>query len=295
MIVISTAVSTAKLYIKLSRPEHWLKNILVFISIVYSYNLLNVQLFICAVITFVGFCLVSSSVYVLNDIIDAGEDRNHPVKCERPIASGKVAVPGAIIFAVALCIGGLSVIAFGIGIGYVLLIAGIYVLLNIAYSIKLKHHAIIDCFCIAAGFVLRMYAGAVAIGSDISSWLFLTMVMVSLFMSFGKRRGEIMRVYNSDTTRKVLKNYDLGFINGIMFTCVGLSVVFYSLWAVYSVQLMVYTVPLVIFIICRYLLIIHFNSSHGDPINVILSDKVLILSIGIFGIISVLLLYIWRE
>ena len=117
------------------------------------------------------------------------------------------------------------------------------------------------------------------------------MVAVSLFMAFGKRRGEMMRVNDTDTTRKVLASYNLGFLNGMIFTCAGLSIVFYALWALLSVSMMIYTVPLVIFIVCKYLLIVHGESSHGDPIAVILGDKGLMGAILVFGLLSVILLY----
>jgi 4-hydroxybenzoate polyprenyltransferase len=241
---------------------------------------------------FLAFCLISSAVYVINDIIDAPKDRLHPEKCSRPIANGKIKVSIAVVYAVGLLAAGISLTLFGYGDYYVLLFASIYFILNLAYSFGLKNIAIVDCFCIAAGFILRIFAGGAAGNAPISEWLFLTMVAATLFMAFGKRRGEMVQVSDSGTTRKVLESYDLNFVNGMIYTCAGLSVVFYALWAIQSVPTMIYTVPLIIFIICKYLLIVHGKSSNGDPTSVILGDKGLMTAILLFGVISVLLLYL---
>jgi hypothetical protein len=126
----------------------------------------------------------------------------------------------------------------------------------------------------------------------VSEWLFLAMVAVSLFLAFGKRRGEMIHVTDTGTTRKVLTSYNLNFLNGMVFTFAGLSIVFYSLWAVIYIPLMIYTVPPVILIVCRYLLVVYGETSQGDPTSVILGDKWLIVMVGIFGLISALLLYL---
>ena len=198
----------------------------------------------------------------------------------------------AAIFAVLLLIGGFLLILPCRG-GITFLYALLYVLLNLAYSFKLKHIAIIDCFCIAGGFILRILAGGAAIDDVVSEWLFLTMITASLFMAFGKRRGEMIRITDTGATRKVLANYDVAFLNGMVFVCAGLSIVFYSLWSMaHNVSAMIYTVPLVIYIIAKYLLIIHDKTSHGDPTSVILADKGLIIALGILGLSSIILLYL---
>ena len=168
----------------------------------------------------------------------------------------------------------------------------VYVALNLAYSFVLKHYVIVDCFCIAAGFVLRVFAGGAASDASITEWLFLTMIAASLFMAFGKRQGEITRITDTSTTRKVLANYDMQFLNGMTFVCAGLSIAFYALWAMTSVRLMVYTVPIIIFIICRYLLIAGGNDSYGDPTSTIVGDKSLITALSILVLLSAILLYL---
>jgi 4-hydroxybenzoate polyprenyltransferase len=278
-------------FIALARPRHWLKNILVFVPFIYAQDLNDLDLFWSVLRCFAAFCLISSSIYAINDLADAAKDRAHPVKCKRPIASGRIGAGAAVAYAAVLLAAGMSAIVFRYGFWHVVAFAAVYYALNIAYSFFLKHYAIIDCFCIAAGFVLRIFAGGAAIGVDITEWLFLTMTTVSLFMAFGKRRGEIIQISDTATTRKVLASYDLEFLNGIVFVCAGLSVVFYALWAMASVPAMIYTVPLVVFIVCKYLLIVHGPVSDGDPTSVILGDKGLIVSIALFGLLSVYLLY----
>ncbi|MCL2717254.1 MAG: decaprenyl-phosphate phosphoribosyltransferase [Lachnospiraceae bacterium] len=287
-----TKESQIKVYLKLIRPKHWLKNILVFVPLLYAYNLTKPDLLLMTVQCFISFCLISSVVYIINDIVDAEKDRQHPVKKMRPVASGQIRIRNAVIIAVILCIAGFYIALLGYHTKMVFLFTAIYFLLMIAYSFFLKHYSLIDCFAIAAGFILRVYAGAAASESPVSEWLFLTIVTISLFMAFGKRRGEIMQISDTKTTRTVLASYDISFINGILFICAGLSIVFYALWAMTNTQLMIYTVPLVIFIICKYLMIIHNNQAHGDPVTTLLSDRGLITAILIFGMLSLLLLYI---
>lgn len=285
-------IKSLKLYIKLLRPKHWIKNILLFVPIVYSHNLTNLTLFLATLQCFVAFCLISSMTYVVNDIADMEKDRQHPIKKLRPIACGLIRVKNAAVFAIFLFVMGFTLTFIHYGNSHVMLYAVLYIMLTISYSFFLKNFAIVDCFCIASGFIFRIFAGGAASGDIISEWLFLTMTAVSLFMAFGKRRGEIIRVSDSGDTRKALASYNLSFLNGMIFVCTGLSVVFYALWAITNNPAMVYTVPLVIFIVCRYLLIVHNNTSHGDPTSIICGDKELLVALGAFELISLALLYI---
>ena len=229
---------------------------------------------------------------MFNDICDIEKDRVHPVKRNRPIASGAIIMQKAFVFAILLA-------GIGIAIGFcVNILTGIlvacYLALNLAYTLKLKHKPILDCFCIAAGFVLRVYAGGEASAEPVSDWLFLTVTAMSLFMAFGKRRGELAKVGGS-STREVLQWYNSVFLNGIVFICAGLSVVFYSLWAMYRASNMIYTVPLVIFMVSKYLLLIHGDDSHGDPVAVLFGDKPLFASAGLYGLLTMTLLYFGRD
>jgi len=281
-----------KPYIKEMRPKNWVKNIFVFIPLVFSLELFNAEKLLMTIIAFAAFCLASSAVYVFNDIIDADKDAAHPVKHSRPIASGLITTRKAAIF-VAVLAGTGIVISLAANLLTGMLVAG-YLTLNVVYTLRLKHKPILDCFCIATGFVLRIYAGGAASGEVVSDWLFLTIVAMSLFMAFGKRRGELLRVRTCET-REVLNSYDLSFLKGIVFACAGLSIVFYSLWAMYRGSNMIYTVPLIIFIVAKYLLLIHSRDSHGDPTTVIFEDKSLFAACGLYGLLMIVLLYFGEK
>ena len=281
-------MSVLKPYIKEMRLKSWIKNIFVFIPLVFSLGLFHVDKLLVAFIAFVAFCLASSAVYVFNDIFDADKDAAHPVKQKRPIASRVITRRKAAVFAATLAGAGIAV-SLAVNLLTGMLIIG-YLALNLIYTLWLKHKPIVDCFCIATGFILRVYAGGAAIGYSVSAWLFLTMVAMSLFMAFGKRSGELIKVDNF-TTREVLKCYNLSFLRGMIFACAGMSVVFYALWTMYRSSIMIYTVPLIIFIVSKYLLRIHCNDSHSDPTTVIFEDKSLLAACGVYGLLTIVLLY----
>ncbi|MCL2253124.1 MAG: UbiA prenyltransferase family protein [Lachnospiraceae bacterium] len=280
-----------KTYFKLIRPKHWLKNIVVFVPLIYANNLTKPDLLFMTIRCFISFCLISSAVYIINDLVDAPKDKLHPIKKLRPLAAGLINPKYAVITAVILAVCGFSGAFFGYPDYMVFIFTVVYFALITAYSFVLKNYSIIDCFTIAAGFILRIYAGAAAGLSPVSEWLFLTIVAVSLFMAFGKRRGEMMQIGGTNATRSVLSNYDMNVLSGILFVCAGLSIVFYALWAMANTSLMIYTVPLVIFIIFRYLMIIHLKQAHGDPVTTLLSDRGLLISAILFGIMSMILIY----
>ena len=239
-------------------------------------------------IAFASFCLISSAVYAFNDICDADKDAAHPVKRSRPVASGAISKRKAAILTAVLSIAGLAV-GFTVNLTVMILVAA-YLALNMLYSKRLKHKPVLDCFSIAAGFVLRVYTGGAASGEPVSDWLFLTIVAMSLFMAFGKRRGELAKVRNAET-REVLHRYDGAFLLGMVWVCAGLAIVFYSLWAMNREHNMIFTVPLIIFLVSRYLLRLSDPDSHGDPTTVLFKDKVLLAAGGVYGVLTVALLY----
>jgi 4-hydroxybenzoate polyprenyltransferase len=275
------------LYIKEARPKNWLKNVFVFIPITFAFELTDWSKLTATAILFVAFCFVSSAVYVFNDIVDVNKDAAHPVKCKRPIASGAIPKNKAAVFAALFVIVGLVLALYVARLAFALVTA--YLITNVAYTLALKHKPIFDCFCIAAGFVLRVFTGGVKIKNGVSDWLFLTVVAMSLFMAFGKRRGELIKM-SGNSTRLVLERYDLPFLSGVTFVCAGLSIVFYSLWAMNRGCNMIYTVPLIIFIVCKYLLLVHGNS-HGDPTTVILGNRTLIAACAGYAFLAIGLLY----
>jgi len=275
-------------YIQLIRPKSWLKNVFVFVPITFALEFTYWSKLLNVLIAFFAFCFISSAVYIFNDIFDAKRDAVHPIKRTRPLASGAIKKQSAIILMLFLLTIGFT-LAYISDI-YVCISIAAYLLINILYTLWLKHIPIFDCFCIASGFVLRVFTGGVAYGGGLSDWLFLTIIAMSLFMAFGKRRGELVKTDGS-SSRVVLEQYNVLFLNGIIFTCAGLSMLFYSLWTLDRGSYMIYTVPLIIFIVCKYLLHICDNESHGDPTTVLFEDKILIIACGVYAILTIILLY----
>jgi len=194
------------------RIKSWLKNSFVFLPVIFSKELFQWDKFLQVLILALAFCFVSSAIYVLNDICDVENDRKHDVKKNRPIASGQISIPSACVLAIGLMIAGLGM-AFWINLSSFILVV-IYLVINMLYSKWLKKKAPIDCFCIAAGFILRVMVGGTIVSAGVSDWMFLTVLSLSLFMAFGKRRGEL-NSYASGQTRDVLEVYEMNFLNGI--------------------------------------------------------------------------------
>lgn len=277
-----------RLYLRQMRIKSWLKNLFVLFPIVFSLELFQWNKLIRAVMLVLSFCLISSAIYVLNDISDIESDRCHAVKKNRPIASGQISVHCAWILLACLTIAGVG-LALWINLFAFLLILA-YVVINILYSKWLKTKVVIDCFCIAAGFILRVLVGGTIVTEGVSRWMFLTVVSLSLFMAFGKRRGELHK-YGAGASRDVLGIYDMNFLSGTVFMCAGLTIVFYSLWSISQTLNMIYTVPIILFIVIRYLLLVFSGCSEGDPTTLILSDKTLIGSCGFYALTIFILLY----
>ena len=202
------------IYIKEMRIKSWLKNLFVFCPIIFSLELFEWNKLIEVIILAVAFCFISSAIYVLNDLSDVENDRKHEVKKKRPIASGQISFSGAWILLVCL-----TILGFGLALwvnysAFFLILA--YVVINILYSKWLKTKVLIDCFCIAAGFILRVMVGGTIVSAGVSEWMFLTVLALSLFMAFGKRRGEL-HGYVGKETRDVLEVYNKSFLDGIIF------------------------------------------------------------------------------
>ena len=271
------------------RVKSWLKNLFVFFPIVFSLEMFEIDRLIKAVVLTFAFCLVSSAIYILNDLMDVESDRKHELKKNRPIASGLFPIPFAWVLLILLMAAGLGL---SFWVNYVaLILTGSYIVINLLYSKWLKFAAIIDCFCIVAGFVLRVMAGGTIVDEGVSGWMFLTVISLSLFMAFGKRRGEL-RIYSDGETRDVLGTYDMGFLNGSIFMCAGLTLVFYSLWSITQKTSLVYTVPFVMFIVIRYLLLVFKGRSDGDPTNLLLSDKILLITCALYALTMIGILYL---
>lgn len=269
-----------KPYLKLMRVHHYIKNFLVFAALACSGQLFNPEKLLSGIAAFVAFCMVSSVVYIINDIRDKEKDRNHPTKCKRPIAAGTVSVKGACILAVVLVV----IAAVCNGLSFHLsstLLLSLYLLLNLAYSFGLKNIPIVDVTILVAGFLIRILYGAVVTGITISNWLYLTVIALAFYFALGKRRNELKQVGDGET-RQVLKAYPINFLDKNMGMCLTLANVFYALWSMdetttsfYGNNYLVLTVPIVLLITMKYSLDIE-GDSDGDPVEVLLHDKVLL-------------------
>ena len=279
-----------KNYIRLMRPKHSIKNVLVLLPLVFSGRLTEPEHLWDTVFAFIAFCALASVIYIINDIRDVERDRQHPTKRNRPIASGAVPVSHALVMAAVL----LAAIAVtGIFVGFPLdgwLCLAAYFLLNLGYSMGLKNVPILDIAILVSGFLLRVLFGALVTGVEISGWLYLTVTSVSFYLGLGKRRGELR--LPSDDSRQVLKYYSYEFLDKNMQICLALSIVFYSLWSVdTNVRGLMWTVPLVICICLRYSMTVE-GSSDGDPVEVIYQDKVLMILAAVFAAVTLALLYL---
>ena len=278
------------------RIHHYIKNFLVFAALLCSGQLFDGDKLISGISGFVAFCMVSSVVYIVNDIRDKEKDRKHPTKCNRPIAAGTVSVKGACILA-----GILLAIAFACNcvtfhpVSTFLLV--LYLILNLAYSFGLKNIPIVDITILVAGFLIRILYGAVITQIVISNWLYLTVIALSFYFSLGKRRNELKHLGGGET-RKVLKSYPVSFLDKSMSMCLTLANTFYALWsmdekttAFYNNDYLVFTVPIVMLITMKYSLDIE-GESDGDPVEVLLHDKLLLALCVLYLAVMFIILYL---
>ena len=286
-------------FFKLIRVKHWLKNILIFLPVFFSSNILSTKYLKISLIAFIVFCLSASIVYIINDLNDLEKDKNHPIKKTRPLASGKIKLSTAIITIIVLILASLIISLYLYSITnniLVILISIIYIVVNILYSIILKDIPIIDVSVIVLGFVLRVMYGGVVTGIEVSKYLYLMIIFGAFFLGFGKRRNEILK--NGTKSRKSLDYYNHSFLDKNMYVMLGLAVVSYTLWCVDKDTIsrigndyLFWTIPLVIIILQLYSLNIEGNS-HGDPIDVFFSDKKLIVMSIIYVAIMSGILYL---
>lgn len=286
-----------KNYLKLMRVHHYLKNVLIFLPLVFSQNLFNFDLLSKTIFGFCSFSILSSIVYVINDIQDVEKDRKHSTKCKRPIASGAVSIKEAYILAVCIAVIGIVLNYLACGLNFkAWLFVIMYVSFNFAYSMGLKNRPIIDITILVSGFLFRVLYGSAITSIVVSNWLYLTVIAMSFYLGLGKRRNELDN--EGSKSRKVLKYYNYNFLDKNMYMCLGLTIVFYSLWCVdpttiarYPNNNLVWTVPLVMVICMKYSLNVE-GESDGDPVSVLLKDKVLIGLTLLYILIVLLIIYI---
>ncbi|MCX6158216.1 MAG: decaprenyl-phosphate phosphoribosyltransferase [Ignavibacteriota bacterium] len=283
--------------ITLARPKQWMKNLFVFAPILFAGQLLNFDMMMKNILAFIAFSFTSSVVYIINDIVDREADRAHKKKRFRPLASGEVNVKEAVVFAVVIAVVTVFIL---LKLNYVFaIVVSVYLVLNILYTIRLKHIVILDVFIISLGFMLRVEGGASAIEVPISSWMILTTMFLSLFLAISKRRAELSASEsdNLESQRKVLGHYDITFTDQINTVAVTGTIICYALYTVsektvntFHTENLIYTTPFVIYGMFRYLYLLHKKNLGESPEQIVTKDISLIINILLwfataFGII----------
>jgi len=283
-------------FLQIMRPLHWTKNMFLFAALIFGHKLNDPLAIGRAIGGFACFCLAASAVYILNDIIDRKNDRLHPEKCQRPIASGKVAIGSAVVVAI-VCASVAIIAAFLLGQLFAVIVL-MYIILMVFYSLLLRRIMILDCVVIATGFCLRAVAGAVVVEVFISQWLIICTFALCLFMAFGKRRGEIALLQeNSELFRNTLSVYTPELLAHMIDVTSGLAVVCFLLYAMDDRTLqtfgnnhLVYTTPLVLYCIFRFSSLIQ-TGKYPDPVQLILNDLPFQIGFVVWVIASVVIVY----
>jgi 4-hydroxybenzoate polyprenyltransferase len=285
--------------LKTMRPRQWTKNAFVFFAVVFDKQLFHLEAFLRTIGGFALFCIISSVVYVINDISDIEADRQHPQKKNRPLPSGRLPVKVAWLAAIAL-------VAIALPLGYWLspgfsAVLAIYLLMNLAYSKWLKHIPIVDVFIIAAGFVLRVEAGVTLIVVErFSPWLYVVTTLGSLYLGFGKRRAELnLLASGAGSHRKVLEGYSIPLIDQYITIVSAATIVSYSFYTFSAPNLpanhsMMLTIPFFVYIVFRYLYLVQMTDQSGAPEEVLLTDRPIQIAIGLLGLTVLAVFYLLK-
>ncbi len=282
------------------RPRQWTKNLLVFAAILFAGKASDPEALRYVVLAFVAFCILSAAVYLLNDSLDAESDARHPDKRHRPIAAGRIPAHEGILLAVVCALLGLVIAHFATPIFGFFITAVLYLALTTAYTLWLKHIVILDVLAVSLGYVLRAVAGAEAIGVAISPWLVICTLLLTLFISLAKRRCELILLEDGATEhRPILQHYSPQLLDQMIAVVTASTLVTYCLYTVddrtiqvVGTQNLVYTVPLVIYGIFRYLYLMHEKKLGGQPDQLVLTDTPLLLTILIYAATVAVILYL---
>ena len=282
--------------VRLARPNQWVKNVFIFPALVFA-HLTDSKAFTAAGLAFVAFCLLSSGVYALNDVLDREEDRLHPKKRNRPVAAGRVSAPAALLMAFGSAVAGLVVA--GQVHRAVAITGAAYVVLMLAYNLVLKHRVIVDVIAIAIGFLLRAIAGAFAVQVVISPWLLVCTFTLCLFLGFGKRQCELAAFNHSNAEaanhRATLIHYRPDLLSHLLTTSAGIAIVTFLLYTLdpqtqAKFHMLIYTTPLVFYGVFRYTMLVQGGRVSG-PNEVLLNDKPFLLTVVLWAIAAVAVVY----
>ncbi len=279
------------------RPHQWIKNLFILLPIIFGNKLFVYPANLKTLIAFSLFCITSSVVYLINDLIDLEEDKNHPVKKLRPLASGKISLKKVKVVIIVLWL--ISLIAsfyLNLYFGWIIVC---YLVLNILYSSYLKKIVIIEVLCIGAFFLLRIIAGTIIAEVDFSHWMIFMTVLLAIFLGFNKRRQELKHYKdNAPIQRYVLTKYNTYFLDQMISVTTASIVVVYMLYTVdyrtinlFGTNHLSYSIPFVYYGIFRYLYLVHKENKDGDPTNLLLSDRVLQINILLWIITCISVIY----
>ncbi len=290
-------MSKVEALIRLARIGHWIKNGFVLAPLVFAGRMSHLPDVIAAGMAFLAFGLAASAGYALNDILDADCDKLHPRKKKRPVASGAVSIMEAGVFAGVLAAMGLT-LAIEVSWAFFFVVVT-YILVNLFYGLRGKQLAILDAFCIAIGFVLRVIGGAYAIHVEATGWIVVTTFFLSLFLGFGKRRGEIQLLENRGAGhRQVLGDYDRNLLDQVIVSTGTIAIISYALYtldagvaAKFGTDKLFYTVPFVAYGVFRYMHVLG-RSKEGDPTEVLTSDSGIAIAIALWLIVAIAIIYI---
>ncbi len=279
------------------RPGQWSKNLVVFAGLLFGRQLFDAVAVINAVSAFVVFCVLSGAVYLVNDIVDRGSDRRHPLKAQRPIASGVLPVSAGAAAALVLAAGALAA-AFGIGRAFAG-VAAAYLALQMLYSYTLKHLVIIDVLTIAVGFVLRAVAGAVAVNVVISHWLLVCTILLALFIALAKRRYEIVLLAGGATShRPILGEYSAYLLDQMIGVVAASTLIAYAFYTIspetqekFGTPWLGLTIPFPLYGIFRYLYLVHQRDGGGSPADLLLTDRPLLACVALWALAVALIIY----
>jgi len=293
---VATRSPAASLFVSL-RPDQWHKNLIVFAALIFAVKLLDPAALARATAAFLIFCAVSSVVYLINDVADRDQDRQHPVKRLRPIASGELSPGTALTFAAVLGAAALAIAfwlrpAFGVA-------AAAYLALFVVYTGSLKHIVVLDVMTIAIGFVLRAVAGGLVIDVHISNWLLVCTMLGALFLGLAKRRHEMtLLTEGAGGHRKILEEYDTYLLDQMIGVVAAATMVAYIIYcaspetrAYFGTEWMVLTTPFPIYGLFRYLYLVHRKAGGGNPSDLLLNDRPLLACVLLWGLTSVLIIY----
>jgi 4-hydroxybenzoate polyprenyltransferase len=280
------------------RPYQWTKNLFVFAALVFSLRIFEGPLLLKTAAAFAIFCVLSGALYLVNDVLDFNEDRFHPKKSLRPIASGRVGRKQAIALAAVLAL--ISLTCAGLLSWKFFAAAGVFLVLQLAYSMKLKHVVILDVFLIAVGFVIRVVAGGLVIDVPLSQWLLICTTLLALFIAMSKRRHELVLLEeNASSHRPILKEYSAYLLDQMISVVTASTVIAYCLYTVspetiekFGTANLIFTTPFVLYGIFRYLYLVHQKGKGGSPEELVVKDRPLMAAILLWIAAVAVILYL---